>query len=140
MMDICTFMAINCHCKALKSQDIFYITMFEKRKAYTPRMASGCVNHGVIFILGWTIPLSQLSFWINVRGLQTIGLTWSHFKRSWIDELFTFMVCSIVPTKVTHCHWLNFKRRYSRGLVYISLIGRVNTADPRNLCRIPGNL
>ncbi len=29
----------------------------ERRKLFTPRMAKGCVNHGVIFIFEWTIPL-----------------------------------------------------------------------------------
>ncbi len=32
----------------------------ERRKPCTPRMAWGWVNHGVIFIYGWTVPLKVI--------------------------------------------------------------------------------
>ncbi len=44
-----------------RARTFFYITRLyssERRKSYTPRMAWGWVKYGVIFIFGWTVPLS----------------------------------------------------------------------------------
>jgi len=51
LMDRCTFMDLFDY-KVWKSQGIL------ARRLYTPRMTWGWVNHRLIFIFGWTIPLT----------------------------------------------------------------------------------
>ncbi len=66
MMDGCTFFwasksqpPFTAIIKLGRTSTIFYITLivFIWNKKVSPRMAWGWVNHGVIFIFGWTIPL-----------------------------------------------------------------------------------
>jgi len=48
--------------KTSNSRPVFcfglYFASSERKMSYKPRMASGWVNHGLILIFGWTIPLN----------------------------------------------------------------------------------
>ncbi len=61
----------------------------ERRKSYTPRMAWRWVNHGVIFIFGWTIPLMEVFIWYpsvinaNIKQHSTTSVMWCISK--WKD-------------------------------------------------------
>ncbi len=56
---------IHCHYIAWKSQDIFKITLivfiWNKKVIYTSKCKWCTVNDEVIFIFGWTIPLTTIS-------------------------------------------------------------------------------
>ncbi len=106
-----------------------WLYLSERRKSYTSSMAWGWVNHGVIFIFGWTIPLTgpgpESRPWIAHAHVLIISYYLSLFcgnisgGNACIAEYMRWVRNNLILQITILC--VCFQRRYLRTLTALSI-------------------